>query len=463
MLNFSSVKLGYISQGLSAGINLLMLPFVLFYLPSSSVGIWYNFSLLLALVLLLDFGMSSTLLRHTAYAWAGAIDIRKVGLSEQFSGSVNQELLSDVFRSGVYIYRVISIISFIIISTAGSYYIYNIAKTESDFDIVFISWAIYAAAACFNIYSCYWIPILKGIGSISEYYKVNVLIKLIQLVLTILGLIYGYDLIAISSAYFISVVVGRFLFKLKFFKALEREDISKDYFLSLYDKKRVTDLVLVSKTSIFKQGGLSISNYVLDKVSLLFVTIFLGLEYSASYGLTVQAFSVLTVTSNVYYQTMSPKIINLKVLGETLESFRLFCKCLKVQFFIILLGSLFIITFAPTLISIFESKTQLLPFHFLCILFVYYIIFNFQLLCVNYLIINNRFDMLFAYILSGFLYIVLMFLYNYFFEVELIFIILVQLLILISYNAWKWPYVVVKDSGLTLIYILRNYFSIWRL
>ena len=76
------VFLGYF---LNIGVSVILLPFILKYLDTNEIGLWYTFISLSVLINLIDFGFSSTITRNISYAWGGATKLLKEG-----TGKINK-------------------------------------------------------------------------------------------------------------------------------------------------------------------------------------------------------------------------------------------------------------------------------------------------------------------------------------------------------------------------------------
>src|SRR5699024_1573702 len=78
-INRRDVMWGYISFILVQGVNVLLLPFVLIYLNDKELGLWYTFTSIYGLAMLIDFGLQATISRNISYVWSGAEEIKTVG------------------------------------------------------------------------------------------------------------------------------------------------------------------------------------------------------------------------------------------------------------------------------------------------------------------------------------------------------------------------------------------------
>lgn len=73
----------YIGYGVSLGVNLFLLPIVLFFLSSEELGLWYVFLSISTFINLVDFGFSPQLARFVTYAYTGAGVLQKEGVDRK--------------------------------------------------------------------------------------------------------------------------------------------------------------------------------------------------------------------------------------------------------------------------------------------------------------------------------------------------------------------------------------------
>ena len=68
----SDVSWNYIGIIMSMGSNFLLLPFLIRFIDSEMLGLWYVYLSIGGIVTLFDFGFNPTLARNVAYCWSGA-------------------------------------------------------------------------------------------------------------------------------------------------------------------------------------------------------------------------------------------------------------------------------------------------------------------------------------------------------------------------------------------------------
>lgn len=299
----SDVRWSYISLFLFNGINVLLLPFILAYLSSSEIGLWYTFTAVAGLVILLDFGFMTTLSRNVTYVWAGADDI----VSSEFKKNIKQDLgpnytlFVKLFKTTKLIYLLIGMLIFGILLSIGTYYIYSVSKNDISMTTVMVSWLIYASAVFLNMRYAYWNAILKGIGAIKENQQLLIITKLVQLIFSILFLILGYGIIGVSVAYFISIIINRILVNKYFYSYQNNKTAIKPLLIQKIDKKEYLILLRKLLPNTYKQGLISISNYINLRSTTVVSSAFLGLNVTASLGFVLQVFTLITVVANTFF------------------------------------------------------------------------------------------------------------------------------------------------------------------
>src|SRR3977135_2891590 len=77
----SAVSWSLIAAVLRFGSSLLLLPLILWRIPSDELGLWYVFISLGALAALMDLGFAHTVTRAAGYLWAGARMLLPFGIA----------------------------------------------------------------------------------------------------------------------------------------------------------------------------------------------------------------------------------------------------------------------------------------------------------------------------------------------------------------------------------------------
>ena len=133
----------YLGIFFSLGSQVIWLPILIHYLPPDILGLWYVFISVGALVELMDSGFTPTLNHCISYAWSGAADLKKYGVSFSRGGSgPNYALVYAILSTCRRLYFIIAFVASLLMATFGTYYIERIAPE-------YLSWQIYAAWAVY--------------------------------------------------------------------------------------------------------------------------------------------------------------------------------------------------------------------------------------------------------------------------------------------------------------------------
>lgn len=432
----------YLGQFLYTGINIVLLPFVLKYLPANELGLWYTFTSIGALANLLDFGFKTTITRNVAYAWGGATKLPKENenlISDSDEPNIN--LLKKVINVSSKLYLIIGLLAIISLLTFGTLYIKSVTSDELINSGYMFAWYVYAFSIFFQICFAYLDPLLKGVGAIKESYQSMVISKVVYLIVAVLGLLSDYKLIAIAVGLLISSLAGRVASNLMFnnyIKSLRKFDEISNTKVSFNSMK---ETFLVMWPNAYKQGFMSLANYLTDKSVILITSYAYGLKVSASLGLTLQLFSVVATVGNVLFNSLMPHIIHMRMKKEDQVGYNMFSISVGVQAILIFLGGLCIVFLADPLLKLIGSNSATLPIFESSLILIYIYVFNHHQICSSYIIANNEMPMYKSYLITGVLTIFCTMLSTYFFKNSLGIqaLLIPQLLLQLLYNGWRWP------------------------
>ncbi|MFH5881253.1 O-unit flippase-like protein [Liberiplasma polymorphum] len=451
---------GYFGQFLYLGVNILLLPFVLKLLPNIELGMWYTFTAIGGLANLLDFGFKNTITRNIAYGWGGAKDLPRFNQPiGEYQNEPNLILTNKVIKSARFFYFIIGIVVLALLASFGTLYIFYVGKESIAIRIILLPWIIYILAIFFNIFLGYWLPSLKGIGAIKESYKSMVFSKMINLVIAIAGLYMGYGLLAVSIAFFAGSASLR-LFAAHYFK--KYLGTSYNFFSKKIHYREFKQVIYIMWPNAFRQGAISIANYLSDKVIILLTSAFLGLAVSASLGLSIQILTLTATIGNVLFNIYLPKIIHLKVKKNNVQAYKKMKYSIAVQALIIFSGGITIILFGNFFLSIINSNTYLVSRINLLILLIFVYIFSFHQICSSYIIADNKIPMFGSYLLTGIATVLISFLLARFFpnQFNLTALLSIQLGMQIIYNAWKWPKYVANMNNQSIVTMYISSFTV---
>jgi len=295
----------YIGVLVSFGYGIVMLPFSVYFLDGDSLGLWYVFQSIGAIAVLLDFGFSPTFGRNINYCWSGAKKLQKEGaVFTDGDREPDFVLMKKVLSTCKIIYGIISAAALVILLSAGSAYVVYVTDSKNIKTYLF-AWVIYAFAVFLNIYFGYFSSFLKGVGAIADNNKASVIGRLLQIILTIVLLSCGFGIIGCSVAYFAHGVIFRVIAKHKFYKYQNIGDTLKKVSQKV-EKSEIKELFSTIWHNAWRDGIVSLSNYLMTQASTVICSFFLSLAETGVYSLTVQVVSVLSHFASAFYNTSIP-------------------------------------------------------------------------------------------------------------------------------------------------------------
>lgn len=163
------------------------------------------------LVELVDSGFTPTLSHCMTYAWSGAADLKKHGVSFSSEKSEpNYALVCGMLATCRRLYFAIALAATLLMATLGTVYIQRIAAEYLSWQI-YATWGLYVISTFINLYIGYYSIVLTGIGDVFRRNKANIIAKGVFLSAGIVGLLSGFGILSLGVAYFASGFVMRSL------------------------------------------------------------------------------------------------------------------------------------------------------------------------------------------------------------------------------------------------------------
>ncbi|WP_239732893.1 O-unit flippase-like protein [Mammaliicoccus sp. P-M55] len=433
---------GYVSIGMVQGINIILLPIILKYLSATELGLWYTFTSLYGLAMLIDFGFQTIISRNISYLWAGANSIEVDGFNqEKNTDKVNIPYFVKVLSTVKFLYFSMGTIVFVFLITLGTGYIWKISNGEIEIKIALIAYILYMFSIVLNITFSYWNSVLKGIGAIKLYNQILIITKVVQLVLSIVFLMLGYGLIGVSLAYLLSVIINRILQSYAYYKFSDETKRTRRKIFIKYDKA-IFHAIL---PNTIKTGVLSLANYLIINFPIILCSYYLSLEISGRFGLLNQILTLILTLSNSYFNTYLSKFNFLRVKGEYDELFNLFRKSIVTNYLFNIISFVFLIILGNWFLMIIGTDYKLIGINTMLITIVYRFLYNNQVIFTSFLSTKNKVPHYKHFIISAIITILLQFILLQFWESNLYTLLLPLLLVQLLFNNWYWVMYVMKD------------------
>ena len=423
------------AQALNVGAGLLLLPVILRYLDSGEVGLWFVFLALGSLAQLLELGFQPTLVRSTAYVYAGARSLSASGLppSAESNAGVSMELLASVVSAAKTIYvRVAALASFVMLG-AGTAYVYSLIAGGKHAAAILAAWIAFSLGCIATFYFGYFTALLQGRGDVTRANQVTIAARGVFLVLGVVGLTLGFELLGLGLASLVAGVVSRLIaysfvyddVRMKVVRATKVAPESRDAVIrALWPNAR-------------RMGAVQVGAFLMQRGNILIASSALGLAAAASYGMTVTVLSALLSLAMVMCQMRMPSLSAMQMSGVKRETAALYGRIVIETWSIFLVGLVVVLLFGDLGLATISSRTSLLPDVQLAMLGVVLLLELNHSVAASYLTTINKVPFVVAAVVSGVAVSLISLLLVH--PLGVAGLILAQGAVQLAYNNWKWP------------------------
>jgi len=354
----------------------------------------------------------------------------------------------------------------VVVSIAGTFFIISITKDLPGYTPL-IAWGVFCLAIFFNLLFSYWAALLKGIGAIKEGQKAVIVARIFQLIITLGGLMLSWGLLAMTLGFLLSGFIMRVVSRSYFTGKL------KLYEESIQTKNRTktpeTDTFEKIWHNAWRSGLIALGAFLITQTNTILCSIFFGLESTAKYGLSLQLFSLLGGVSSTVYVTLLPQLNQACLYNDNWKIKKIISISVVINWTIYLSGIFLIAFLGDQVLSFLHSKVTLLPLGMLILMGTYLFLENNHSMFAAFITSENRVPFVNAALISGFAIVILSSGLGYYTKLGLWSLLLSQAIVQLSYNNWKWPYLVFRKYDLSLRpmisysidFTLKNIFAVY--
>ena len=371
----------------------------------------------------------------------GASKLTREDLPVIKKGSLDLSLLKNLIGGARKIYLIMASIATIVLLLLGTWYVLKItAGSDLSRVAVIISWLIFVVAIAMNIYFQWQTCLLQGAAKISETYKINLYGKLAQLLISVIGLSISPTIMSLSLAYLISMIVVRLATRVEL-RNIECLNLAKEI---KTEHQSASEVIAILWHNSKKLGLIFIGAFLIQRFNIFVITYFLGLSISAQYSIAQQAIMVGTALAQVFFNINSPKFTIARVHHAPKEAKRILEKSLLVACLIYWTIAFLLIEFGPYILIKIHSKTV---FPTTIVMTVMAIVFFLEMnhsLCATAITSVNRIPFIKSSLCSG-IAIAFGSIFVGFLGLEVIWFVVIQGVVQLVYNNWKWPMYIFKE------------------
>lgn len=446
---------GYIGTAMSLCSNILILPFIIYFLDSDMLGLWYVFTSIGAIASLFDFGFSFTFSRNITYCWSGASSLKKEGTNIATSDTVDFYMLSIVIKTCKRVYLIIAVTALAFLGTLGTVYIEYVARNISGLEYK-IGWFIYLIAIFLNLYYGYYASFLRGVGDIEDANKNTVIARTVHIVCSIVFLVIGMGIIGACTGYLLYGIVFRILGKHKFYH-YKGIGGSLRPINAATQKQELVEMFGVVWHNAWRDGVVSTSNYFCNQMSTIICSAFLSLSETGVYSLGVQIAMAIATVAATLYNTYQPGIQAAYVKNDQQKLRHIMSLIVTVYISIFVVGLFAVIMVGLPILRLIKPQ-MIVSTPVLIGLSIYQFILKYRNCYTSYFSCTNRLPYVRAFVASAFLCVGLSYVSLGILKTGIWGVIISQIASQVVYNLWYWPGMVHKELQIDSKYIIINGF-----
>jgi O-antigen/teichoic acid export membrane protein len=435
-LEKSDVAWSYVGVITSMSVNVLMLPFIIYFLDGEMLGLWYVFTSIGGLTTLFDFGFSVTFARNVTYCWSGAERLERESVVFSERDEPNYSLLKKILATCRYIYLAISSIALVLLFAAGTPYILYISSGIEGHSHI-VAWTIYCIAIFLNLYYGYFSVFLRGVGAVGQANKNTVIARLAQIAVMIVLLFSGFGIIGACAAYLVYGTTFRVLGKRAFFRY---ESIGErlSQVKEKTTKEESVELFKIVWHNAWRDGLVSLSNYLCNQASTIICSLFLSLTVTGVYSLGVQIATAVATVASTRYTAYQPKLQNAYITQDQEEMQRVMSLIVGMFLCLFVLGTILIAVAGLPLLALVKPES-VVPVDIYLVLSVYQLIIGYRNCYTSYFSCTNRILYVWAFLASSAACICLQLLFVGVFKWDIMGLVAGQIISQMAFNVWYWP------------------------
>lgn len=424
------------------GAGVLLFPFILGKLPAETVGIWTIFSTITLLSTLFDFGFNQSFARNITYVFSGVRELKKKGYETVGEGDreVDFNLLKSTISAMRYFYLRVALLLFFLLLTVGSVYIsFLVSNYSGNKSEIYISWVILCSINCYILYTLYYESLLMGRGLVKRVNQIILVGNVAYLLLAILLLECSLGLVAVVSSQAASVVIMRVLS----YKSFYTKDLKRQ--LAAADDSKSREVLRAITPNAVKLGLTALGGFLINRASLFIGSLYVPLEDTASFGITLQLLLVLAQTGSVLSRVFMPKVYQWRVEGKLSSIRRMFYITSGFLLAVFVVGGAVIVFIGNWALDLVNSNTPLLATGMLSVMLLQRYLETNHVNAADFLLSKNEVPFFRASLISAAATLVLLFIFVGQMNMGVWGMILAPTIVQLAYQNWRWPYLVVHE------------------
>ena len=345
-----------LATGLKMGAGVLVLPLALRMLPMEQMDLWFVLVTIGNLVLLLDGGLGPTVMRSISYVVAGVVQLRGDGIEELPSsgGRVNQNYLKTICDTLNRAYKAMGVAIGGLLLIGGGSLAFLRWEGATVLRIETWVWIIYVIGVVLTLQAGLWIALCSGLNHVRDAQRSIVVGQGTFLLVAWIGIYAGFGLIALATAYVCGAFITYRLARNVSLRYLNEMGISLGH---TFDRQ----ILAAVWPTAWRGISVGLGGFLIVNANTLICFYLLPPGSTSSYGLTLQASTILGSLSVIWLAVKLPTINRLRAQGEIDAVAQLFVGAVKKSLGSYLLGAVVVLSVGQGLLDVIGSKVDLLP------------------------------------------------------------------------------------------------------
>jgi hypothetical protein len=348
----SSVAWGGVMTLLRGVGFLVVMAYALRKIPTPEIGLWYVMLSIAGLGSIVEFGFAATISRYGSYYSGGSAEIPAVGTTLAAAGAMNTRAIAALVRMAHRLYIVFGLLVGVLMLLAwvgwrlwGDGPAHGVGPRESA------AFLLLVVGTAFNMTGMYWPAILYGMNRVHEFNQWMVAGLVANYVLALIGLVAGAGILALVAGQIVGSLVPRLAAR-RLVRAQLRHIESRE-------------VVPISWRELWpttwRAGVLTLCTYLMIGITTVFCYVFADIRTAASYGLTMQMALMLHTTSALWLWVKIPVISAMRAQGNWNGILAILRWRVPASLVTYGIGAAIVIVAAPWVLSLLESRTEMLP------------------------------------------------------------------------------------------------------
>jgi len=416
---------------------ILLLPLILTNFSSVDIVVWYVYSTIISLQMLIDFGFTPTITRIISYAYGGLSirEIEKLTISDIKSETIekrpNYSSIYICYLTSKYAYLLLVVISLCFSAVIGTWLVSDSLSSSTTPNDAWLGWWLVLIVSAVTLYGNTYVSFLQGLNKVALVQRVQMFMSIMSIISATLTLLMGQSILVVVSAFYAWNLVGVIANKMLTSKYINKSDNNKANF-DFFRK--------IIWSNAWRSGVGVMLSLGLVQFSALIVTKIASPAVPATYMVSLQLVRAASSFSQAPFYAKLPKLAQLYAQSSIDTLVTIAKKGILFSLLTFILITIFIGTFGSYFLEMIGANATFPEKYFWFILSFAFLI---ERLGASYLQLYSLTGDIIWHIangVTGILVIIFIFiLYNY------MNIYAFPLSMLIGYTVFYTPYVIIKS------------------